>query len=174
MAVSTTKLILLAFLIIVLGVAIYWLVVSKNYQKSINNFVYARGANYDPGSGGDSGQVEFKCDGSRKICLDKATAYCTGTNGKTNSEFITGAYARGDFGIPYGNFDTSGKRSDMAIDITKDVAKQVNGKTLTKFTFDGEKIFSGKCKNFCQGCTIRPQIIATYTCIPKSSSCNTK
>jgi len=173
MPISTGEIVMLIFLALILGVATWWFVVAYQYRKTLNMFAYTRGANVDPGPGKSTGTVDMKCDSEREICVWRATAYCTGTNGVINNEIIPGAYSNGEKGnpIPYGGFDVVAKTG--AVDLTSILSKTANGKESYTHKFDGGMAFAGKCVPRTSSETTRPQLIATYSCIPKGQKCTT-
>jgi hypothetical protein len=172
MAISTGEIVILVFLILIIGIATWWFVVAFNYGNSLKVFVYSRGANLDPGVGKTSGSVTLKCDDQSEICVQNATAICTGTNGQLNYETnkVGQIYATGTEGntLPYGAFNTKG---GGAVDLTKTLSTLANGKESYQYSFDGSTLFDGKCIAGAIGSTVRPQLIATYSCIPKGERC---
>lgn len=167
MPISTGEIVMLAFLAIMLGVAIFWFIVSFRYGRSLKEFAYARGANVDPGVGKTTGAAKMECDGDREICVQKATAVCTGTNGVVNYESTPlNPYSNGSDGkTPYGAFNPS-----TTADLTSILSTAANGKESYTYNFDG-KASLPKCVGTGANNTIRPQLIATYVCVPKGQSC---
>lgn len=163
--ISTGEIVLIAFFAVVLGVAIWWFAVAYHYGTTISDFSYSRGANIDPGPGKSTGSVQMTCDSDREICVTRATVICTGTNGVANFDISPlNPYASGlDGKTTYGDFNPS-----TTADLTKTLSDAANGKQSFTYDFDGDKSLP-TCKG--PG-TIRPQLIASYTCIPKGQKCS--
>jgi hypothetical protein len=185
MPVTTGEIVLIVALFIFLAIAIFWFVVANNYGKYANGWSYTRGANIDLGVGAttsSSASVPITCGDGHEICVWRATAVCSGGGGgATNSE--TSKYDPID--ISASNYN--GYNPLTTIDLTADMSKAVNGKQNNTYTFEASSTSApGDGVNGVQwptqgmicpppateGSTARPQLIATYTCIPTGSKCN--
>ncbi len=169
------EIVIIAALFIILGLAIFWFVVGYKYNSVVSSSSYTRGANIDTGTSGTGntgkGSVAMTCDADHEICMWRSTAICTGAiNGQSNTE---GGPESIDGSIKnYGNFE-----ENNTIDLSSQIASQANGQQSFTYNFDGTKMLFGgkicpfanysKSQNFGQ----RPQLISTYTCIPKGSTC---
>jgi len=178
--ISATGLVLIAFLVILLAVALWWFGVAYKYYQTLSVFAYTRGANLDTGTTPTTkgtGDVHMTCDPDRTICVVRANAICTGASTNTfptlnNSEAGPEPISNGvNPKNPYGDFDTQN-----TIDLTEKIGAQVNGKQSATYHFDetGSNFGNGTC-NFTYdpttGIGTRPQLIATYTCIPNGQAC---
>lgn len=172
--ISAGEIVILAILILLLAYAIWWFVIVYRYGKSIIASSYTRGANLDTATGKSS--VTLTCDASRQICLEQATAICTGSvSAESSTEaapepISAGPYSNGANGTnsTYGQFDVNN-----TVDLTKFMAERVNGHESTEFLFNGTGIGLTCPSNYNpkDGSGIRPQLIATYTCIPVGTQC---
>ena len=158
---------MLVFLALLLGIAAWWFVVAFQYGKTLKMFAYSRGANVDPGAGKTAGKVDLKCDAEREICVWRATAVCTGTNGVVNHESSPlDAYSTGTTGTTkYGAFNPS-----TTTDLTAALGGAANGKESYTYNFNGKTALP-KCIGSGTNSTVRPQLVATYSCIPKGQKC---
>lgn len=178
MAPSTGEILLISSLVICIGVALWWLIIAYKYNQSITSFSFTRGANIDTGKVGTGntgkGSVTLNCGPEREICVWKATGICTGAiSNQSNVESLVTEPISGDRSS-YGNFNPQ-----TTLDLTKNLGSQANGQQSYTYNFDGTKIMTpgGVCPyqnyNQQQNYGQRPQLIATYTCIPKGSVCKT-
>jgi hypothetical protein len=172
--ISTSEIVILVALALVLALVIFYFVVAYKYGQTLNVFAYTRGANLDTASTNGKGTVELKCDSARTICVEQATLICTGAeNALSNTEAGPEPIANGSNSkVPYGNFDPN-----TTVDLTTELSK-FNGMQNATFEFDGLEIFKNHNQKTCStfnykpdGSGTRPQLIATYTCVPKGTSC---
>jgi hypothetical protein len=147
---------------------VYWFVVAQKYGITLTGWTYTRGANVDPGLGKTQGTATFTCDSDHTICINNATAICTGpANAGTPFEAATpNPISSGASGTPsYGNFNTA---ATSAVDITSTLSGLTAGLSSYKYAFDGSQIGGLTCT---PTDNIRPQLVATYNCIPKGNTC---
>mgnify|MGYP003390117396 FL=1 len=160
-------------LITAIGIATWYFVVSYKYGKTLSNFSYTRGANLDT-LDKNKGSVNMTCESGAEICVWKANAICSGPlkGSVSNTEGGPEPISNGlNSNSAYGDFDIHN-----TIDLTTDMSTQANGKQLYSYNFDvTNKNFGGKtCPmnyDVKSGTGSRPQLIATYTCIPKGTKC---
>lgn len=160
---STLSLTFIGVLIVVLLIVIFWYVVADNYQKDVKSFSYSRGANIDPGPGKNKGTKTLSCDVGREICVWKANIICTGNGGNNAPNHETSKHSPFSKGKKYGDFD-----KHNTLDITHELSKFADGKESITYNFDPTKYPDFKCK--IEG-NVRPQLIASYACIPKGTKC---
>lgn len=169
---SAGEIALYATIIIVVVIVIWYFAVAFGYSRTLDNFSYTRGANLDTGESG-KGSVNMNCENGDEICVWQATGICSGAiNAENNFEGGPEPFSDGlKPGMSYGQFDINN-----TIDLTKDMSDLANGKQA--YTYDCDltlKKFGGKvCPNNYNsktGAGQRPQLISTYTCIPKGSKC---
>jgi hypothetical protein len=172
MPMSAGMIMTITFLITTAGVIIWYFAVAYKYKQTLNNFSYTRGANLDT-LDKNKGAVDLTCESGAEICVWRANAICTGAiNSQSNTEGGPEPISNGLNGnSAYGNFDINN-----TIDLTADMAGKANGKQSFTYNFDvTNKNFGGKmCPNTYNtktGAGQRPQLIATYACIPKGSKC---
>jgi hypothetical protein len=180
--ISAGEIVVIVVLFAVLAIAIAWFVIAYQYRQTLTVFSYTKGANLDTGTVGQgtsgAGAVVMTCDVDREICVWRATAVCTGSiSSESNTEggiepISNGLGQTGGLnGSPYGDFDPVN-----TVDLTSQLSK---GNGQQKFIYD----FEGKTLNFggttcpisynqTTGSGVRPQLIATYSCIPTGSVCN--
>ena len=174
--ISTSEIVIIVFLVVLLALAIWWFAVSYKYGKTLDNFSYTRGANLDTGIIGDGktgmGQVTMSCELGSEICVYKADAICTGAiNSMSNVEGGPEPISNGK-NSDYGDFDPT-----TTINLTHDISNLANGKQTYTYDFNATRAsFNGKLCPYNQydqktGSGQRPQLIATYTCIPKGTKC---
>jgi len=185
--IGTGTIVLIVFLFLILAIAIWYFVVAYNYGSSLTVASYTRGANLDTATINAQGQptstgkgtVNFTCDPDREICVYRATAICTGaenalSNNESGVEPISNGLTNNGY---YGNFDTNN-----TFDLTDSLSTLANGLQTYSYSFDASsdsKIrFNGQvCPYSNYGKSgagpqfVRPQLIATYSCIPKGSQC---
>lgn len=193
--IGTGTIVLIVFLFLILAIAIWWFVVAYNYGSSLTVASYTRGANLDTASvtaGGQpystgKGTVNLTCDPDREICVYRATAICTGaenqnSNNESGVEPISNGLTNNGF---YGNFDINN-----TVDLTDKLSGLANGSQAYSYNFDTTNVnnnttgpvqpmlFNGQIcpwANYGQSGPgpqfVRPQLIATYACIPKGSQC---
>lgn len=172
MAISTGEIMILAVLIAVIALAMWWFGVAYNYRTTIQNNSYARGANLDTGAVSPftgKGTINMVCGDNREICVWSATSICTGaesviSNTESGPEPISGNP------VNYGEFDPN-----TTVDLTSSFIK-ANGSQTFSINFDGAQLkYGGKtCPltyNPKDGTGTRPQVIATYACVPPGSTC---
>lgn len=173
MPMTAGSIVAMVFLTTTIGITVWYFVVAYKYKQTLNNFSYTRGANLDT-KDKNKGTVNLKCESGAEICVWKATAICTGPlrGAASNSEGGPEPISNGLNGnSAYGDFDINN-----TIDLTADMAGQANGKQSYTYNFDTtKKNFGG---NLCpmnydtkSGTGVRPQLISTYTCIPKGTKC---
>lgn len=163
---NTSTIVIIGGLVVALGVSVWWLVVAYKFRKSINMNSYTKGANLDPGQGKTSGTVTLSCGSDYNICVWRATAICTGES-QTNHELspcppsgpCLDPISNGNDGVKYGDFSPK-----STTDLTKELSSLANGSQ--KYTY----FFNDKNQKTCPIGT-RPQLISTYTCIPKGTQC---
>ncbi len=177
--ISTFEIVSLVFLAILLGVAAWWFGVAFEYRKSVESFSYGRGANLDTGRVGNGktgkGAVNMGCSDGHEICVWHATAICTGANAK-NIEQGHEPISNGIDG-KYGDLNPATK-----VDVTNHMSLSDNGKTKYTYNFDGlhpgdRSWPTGSCAVTYDNNTetgVRPQLIATYSCIPTGTKCRSK
>jgi len=161
--ISTTEIVLLVMLVIGLGVAIWWFVVAEKFSIYLKNYSYARGANALNGQ-----TVDLTCGDDKEICLYRATQICTRPDSKNFETSSLEPIASGDVKIDgarafYGDFNP-----DTTIDLTREMGSEVNGKQKTSYTFTAAPGWKAPNGVACNGNT---QLIASYSCIPKGSRC---
>jgi len=157
--ISTTEIVCMLLLAIFLGIAIWWFVVANNYKKYLDEYSYSRGANVK-----GSGQiVNLSCDDDKEICVYRATQICSNP---TSQNFETSSTDPIDSGLEdsskmYGQFNprTTVSRLD-------DMSQACNGKTTCAFNFQATDFVNGM-----QCDPVNTQLISTYTCIPKGTTC---
>lgn len=164
MAISTGEIVMLVILLLIFSVAIWYLVVALIYRNEVNKFEHARGANRV-----GAGFVNFECENGKVISVDSAISVCSGMNMNNDdnkyTEINNNIYIK-NINDPvskhsdrkYGSFNFDDKNSGVQ-DLTKTIKKDVDGKTSYQYEFK-----PGQCN--IQGTV--PQLIATYTCKPKS------
>lgn len=173
--ISAGEIVVIVTLFAALAIAIWWFYISYKYRQTLNVSSYTKGANLDTGTFGQGnsgvGVVSLSCEEDREICVWKATAICTGalspnSNTENGPEPISGGGS-----TPYGDFDPMN-----TVDLTADMSK-LNGQQQGFYTFNNENYlrFNGnKCPltyDQSTGSGTRPQLIATYTCIPSGTTC---
>ena len=179
MTASTGEIVLISALVILVGVCLWWLIIGYKYNQSITSFSFTRGANIDTGKVGTGttgkGTVNMDCGPDREICVWKATGICSGAiSSEANVESLVTEPISGDVKT-YGDFNPS-----TTLDLTQDMITKANGKQSYSYNFDGTKVMTpgGICPfqsyNQKQNYGQRPQLIATYTCIPTGTVCNSK
>lgn len=170
------QIVVITALVIAIAIALWWFGVAYKYGQSISGTSYARGANIDTGAIGNGqsgkGYVNLQCDNNSEICVQKATAICTGAiNENSNTEGGPEPISNGVPGV-YGDFDPT-----STVDLTGQLSKLANGKQSYSYCFDAKNYtFKGQACPFSKydnktGAGQRPQLISTYTCIPKGSTC---
>jgi len=172
MAMSAGEIVMLVFLLIIVALVIWYFVVAYQYGQKLNNFSYTRGANLDT-KDKNKGVVNLTCEQGSEICVWNATAICSGAkNSVSNTEGGPEPISNGaDGNSAYGKFDINN-----TIDLTKDMLTKANGNQSYSYNFDvTNRNFGTKTcpmnydvKN---GSGQRPQLIATYSCIPKGTKC---
>lgn len=172
MAMTTGEIVVLVFLIIIVAIIIWYFAIAYMFEQTLNNFSYTRGANLDT-KDKNKGVVKMTCEQGNEICTWKATAICSGAiSAASNSEGGPEPISNGDTGnSAYGQFDVNN-----TIDLTKDMSSKANGKQNYTYNFDvTNRNFGGKtCPlnyDTKTGAGQRPQLIATYACIPKGTKC---
>jgi len=169
--ISTFEIVFIVVLLILIGIAIWWLVIAHRYKGDLATFSYSRGANVDLKTR-DKANVNMTCDSDREICVWRATAICSGSDSNNYESSPLEPIASGTTEDKYSSFDTN-----TTIDLTHDLAAG-NGKENYTYTFDSNKLVwphGKKCPsnyNSSTGTGTRPQLIATYSCIPKGTKCN--
>lgn len=190
--ISTGEIVIIIALIIILIVVLIYFYIAYNYGLTLKAFSYARGANLDVttldnnGKLTGKGTVIFQCDTEHSICIERATAICTGAlrggqsgaldNTEAGPEPISGGQKGNS---SYGNFDVKN-----TVDLTSSLVKLANGKSSYTYNFDYTNVglvcpINGQCSNkaLCppynpkDNSGLRPQVIATYTCVPIGQSC---
>ena len=176
--IGTSEILTIAILIILIIVAIFWAITVYKRRKSLENFSYQQGANLDTGLVGNgitgAGTVNFQCALNEEICLWRATAICSGIGPTGNEEASVTPFSNGvNSPTPYGDFNVN-----STIDLTSAISSVVNGESITSYDFDNSKLTwpagLGQCISTydqTSGQGIRPQLIATYACIPRGSTC---
>lgn len=178
MAMTTGEIVVLVFLIIIVAIVIWYFAIAYMFGQTLNNFSYTRGANLDT-KDKNKGVVKMTCEQGNEICTWKATAICSGAeSAASNSEGGPEPISNGDSGnSAYGQFDVNN-----TIDLTTDMSTKANGKQNYTYNFDVTNRTFGKSPNAktcpmnydpTTGAGQRPQLIATYTCIPKGTKCVT-
>ena len=172
MAMTTGEIVVLIFLIIIVAIIIWYFAVAYQFGQTLNNFSYTRGANLDT-KDKNKGTVKLTCEQGNEICVWKATAICSGAiSSASNSEGGPEPISNGGSGnSAYGQFDVND-----TIDLTKDMSGKANGKQNYTYNFDVTNRSFGKSTcpmnyDTKTGAGQRPQLIATYTCIPKGTKC---
>lgn len=173
MPMSTTTIVATVCLMTAIGIATWYFVVSYKYGKTLTNFSYTRGANLDT-LDKNKGPVNMQCETGAEICVWRANAICSGPlkGSVSNTEGGPEPISNGlNSNSAYGDFDIHN-----TIDLTTDMSTQANGKQSYSYNFDvTTKNFGGKtCPmnyDVKSGTGSRPQLIATYACIPKGSKC---
>ncbi len=173
--ISAGEIVTIVVLFAALAIAIWWFTISYQYRKTLTAFSYTKGANLDTATVGQGntgvGAVSMTCDQDRELCVWEATAICTGTNGQTNHEDGFEPISNGSTS-PYGNFDPT-----TTANLTPALSTAANGKQSYVYNFNGNSLTfgnKGNCPltyNIKDGSGTRPQLIATYTCIPKGTPC---
>ena len=171
--IEASDIVIIVGLVVGIAIATWWFVVAYKYGKTVDQFSYARGANLDTGNTG-KGNIVLQCDNNTEICVNKATAICTGAiNQLSNTEGGPEPIANGlnNTGM-YGDFN-----KNNTVDLTGQLSKLANGKNIYEYCFDatGMTFGGGACpfSSFDKktGVGQRPQLIATYTCMPKGTPC---
>jgi len=161
--ISTIEIVLLVMLTIGLGVAIWWFVVAEQYKSHLRDYSYARGANALNGQ-----TVNLKCDSDKEICVYRATQICTRPDSKNFETTSLEPIASGDEKIDgarafYGDFNPA-----TTIDLTQKMGHDCNGKEECQYHFEASPGWQAPNGVACNGNT---QLIATYSCIPKGTTC---
>lgn len=158
MVVGTFEIIGMVLLAIVLGVAIWWFVIAENYRKYLTTYSYGRGANASK-----AGQtVHLACDDGKEICVYRATQICTDPDSNNFENPSTDPFAAGTASDDkYGDFSSS-----TTSDLTNDMSGECNGKETCAYKF-----MPTRWPSSMPGCAGDTQLISTYACIPKGSTC---
>lgn len=152
---STFGLFSLFTLMVLVGVAVYWFVVSYRYKRFLDCAIYTRGANVK-----DGGTVALTCDSEKVISIISATQICTLPNSSNFESSNLEPIANGT-NAPYGNFDPK-----TTVDLTSEMKAVVDGQQKINYTFSGASGWS-KAGLTCNG---NAQLIATYECVPKNDT----
>jgi len=139
-------------LIIIIGIAIWNLVIIWNYSSYMGSFIYARGANATDGE-----TINLQCESGGNICIYRATQICT--NPDSNNYESSNLDPIDTSESNYGNFNL-----DTTVDLTQTMSQMCNGKESVNFTF------SGKWPD--TPCNGNSQLIATYSCVNTPEECN--
>ena len=176
--IEASDIVIVTGLAIGIAIATWWFVVAYKYGKTVDTFSYARGANLDTGVVGPGntgkGNITLQCGPDAQICVYKATAICTGAiNQGSNTEGGPEPIANGlnNTGT-YGDFN-----KNNTVDLTGALSKLANGKNKYEYCFDAREMSFGN--GICpynqfdkkSGVGQRPQLIATYTCVPTGTPC---
>jgi hypothetical protein len=155
---STFEIATMILLAIGLMIAIWWYVIAEKYSNYLKTYSYSRGAHAIAGQ-----TAHLSCDGGKEICVFRATQICTNPDSSNVENPDTDPIASGNDGVtPYGAFNPN-----TTVSRTKDMGDSCNGKTTASFAFNPVGYSNGGGWN-CGGTT---QLIATYTCIPKGTTC---
>jgi len=174
MGMTAGEIVILVFLLIIVALVIWYFAIAFMYGQKLNNFSYTRGANLDT-KDKNKGTVNMSCEQGAEICVWKATAICSGPNSSSNTELGPEPISNGLNGnSAYGQFDVNN-----TIDLTKDMATKADGKQNYSYNFDvTNRNFGGSGGKACPmnydpktGAGQRPQLIATYSCIPPGTKC---
>lgn len=162
--ITTIEIVLLVMLTIGLGVAIWWFVVAEKYKSYLRDYSYTRGANVINGQ-----TAELSCGNDKEICVYRATQICTRPDANNFETSSLDPIATGDMKIDgarafYGDFNPQ-----TTIDRTSHMASACNGKEKCKYPFKVPQGWQAPNGVACNGNT---QLIATYSCIPKKTKCN--
>lgn len=167
--ISTSEIVILVFFILILVISVWWFLVAYRYGRTLKIFSYTRGANVDLGDK-TSKKIDLNCGEDREICVWRSTAICTGQS-ETNHEIaaidpISAGSSKDS--KEYGAYNPS-----STIDLSGEMASVLNGKPSGSYTFDSSKLNwpSGFTCDTSKG--VRPQLVSTYTCIPKGQKCTT-
>lgn len=158
MALSTFEVIGMFLLAILFGIAVWWFIVSWQYRSYLKHASYARGANAT-----EEGQtLNLSCDQGKEICVYRATQICSDPDSNNFENQQTDPISSGlDGKNSYGDFN-----SDTTVDRTADMSRECNGKQTSSFKFAAKGWPNGMT---CHGKT---QLISTYSCIPKGTTCS--
>lgn len=157
--ISTFEIVGMILLVIGMIIAIWWYIVAEKYNNYLKSYSYSRGAHAEDGQ-----TVNLSCDSGKEICVFRATQICTVPD-KNNFESspMGDPIASGKDGTtPYGAFNPN-----TTVSRTQDMGNSCNGKTTASYVFNSIDFPSGDSWN-CPGGT---QLISTYTCIPKGTTC---
>ena len=161
MALSTLDWTVMFFLILGVGLSIWYFGVAYNYRNTLSKFSNSRGANVS----GVGKTANLSCDSGKVICVYRATQICTDPGnpkyGFINQNFenpTTDPISNGlDGGGKYGEYSTK-----TTTNLTKDMSEKCNGKSECAYVHEKNVL------GVCQGTS---QLIATYTCIPPGVAC---
>lgn len=168
---STFEIVFIVVLLMGIGLMIWWTVLAYKYKSELTSFSYTRGANIDL-KGSTNKNVLMSCEDDREICVWRATAICTGADMNNVESSPLEPIATGTTENSYGAFDKS-----TTIDMTKSMSV-ANGKENFLYNFNANNLTWPQGKtcpltyNNTTGTGTRPQLIATYSCIPKGTQCN--
>jgi len=165
MALGSGSITVLICFAVILVISVWWFVVGFKYSQSVGQFSYPRGANLDTTASAPFGNVNLECDGGKQICVWRATGICTGES-TNNFELGQDPFSGGSPSNPnaYGDFDPS-----VTLDLTQDMIGLVNGKETATYSFN--RMGSNGKRQITCGNGTRPQLIATYSCVPPGGSC---
>jgi hypothetical protein len=144
MAVSTVEVTLVLLLGVGLIIAIWVYIVSKRETTTVSSQPYARGANLAA-----PGKVPLVCDPGSTIQVASAMMVCTNPDSNNFENPATDPF-----------LSTGAFNAQTTYDLSSDMTTSCNTKEQCLYNF-------GKNDSFT--CPGTPQLIATYTCIPKSA-----
>lgn len=158
------EVVLIAALIMILAVSIWWFAVGFRYRMTLDNTSYPRGANAFDGD-----TVNLTCDGGNVICMFRATQICTVPDANNFETSNLEPISNGSGNVKYGDFDPS-----TTVDLTQEIGYICNGKTSCSYTVnaDWSKLNDAGTSLRCNGSSpSNSQVIATYSCIPSGTEC---
>lgn len=149
MAVSTGEIFFVLLLGVGLIIAIWVYIASSKESTSYNSQAYARGANLS-----GPGNALLTCDPGTTIQVAQATMVCHDPTAQNFENPTTDPF------LMMGDFDPT-----TTVDLTTDMSKTCDTYSTCSYKFSAANDTSG---NFVCGPSGTPQLIATYTCVPKS------
>ena len=169
MAISTGEIVFICFLLIGLATAILYVYVAVQYSRTISESTYTRGANYDPGQKNTSGTINFTCDKDRHIVITDAHVVWTGR--LANNDFNTEVYDMYNYGIGKGDgqYGTFIKDTRCKDELQKLINKHEDRSNFS-LEYSGGRytgLTTPEQPNIGNTSSNRPQLIATYSCVPK-------
>jgi len=154
--ITTFEIVFMVILAIGLGVAVWWFFIAEQYRRYLGDYSYSRGANAIDGT-----TTNLTCDSTKEICVYRATQICTNPDSNNFEDQSIDPIAAGEGSFPnmtpgtkYGQFNPA-----TTTDLTSDMSSKCNGGSTASYDFTST-------------CSVGTgQLIATYTCIPKGSTC---
>lgn len=149
MAVSTGEIFFVLLLGVGLIIAIWVYIASSKESTTYNSQAYARGANLK-----GPGNALLTCDSGTTIQVAQATMVCHDPTTQNFENPTTDPF------LMMGDFDPA-----TTVDLTADMSSACDTKGVCSYKFSSSNDPTG---NFVCSASGTPQLIATYTCVPKS------